>query len=134
MVVVDTPGFIKAINGNQDAKREMCNYAKRFVHGLNHSDQDKLSDLYQSALVEGLWFRLMQEFNVRSTSRAKSARHSASQAGTSMLTVLTLHYVTFTSWLGKTWLGRKMRRATHALGSSHRDSAMSIASDKRFSM
>merc|ERR1711920_698826 len=52
---------------NVDALDEALHYGKGFVQGLSRIGQDKLTDLYTSSLLEGLWFRLMQEGHLRST-------------------------------------------------------------------
>merc|ERR1712217_967166 len=45
-------------------RQEAAPYAKDYVRGLNRIDPTKLTDLYQSPLLEGLWFRLMSEHDV----------------------------------------------------------------------
>merc|ERR1712039_237845 len=67
MGAIDSSKFINAMSCNVDALDEALHYGKGFVQGLSRIGQDRLTDLYTSSLVEGLWFRLMQEGRLRST-------------------------------------------------------------------
>merc|ERR1712190_95768 len=68
LVAIDSSKFVNAMSCNVDALDEALHYGKGFVQGLSRIGQDRLTDLYTSSLVEGLWFRLMQEGHLRSTS------------------------------------------------------------------
>jgi len=61
---IDTDAFSKVVGNNNDSRLEAVAYAKSFIHGINREPQWKLSDLYMSSMIEGLWFRLLKEYQV----------------------------------------------------------------------
>jgi hypothetical protein len=65
LVALDAEKFQKAIHTNVNTRTEATLYAKGFVLGLNRMDKSKVNDLFQSGLLEGLWFRLLNEYNVK---------------------------------------------------------------------
>lgn len=65
VVCVDSDQFGSALRNNREVWQEGFNYAKSFVQGLNRVGVDHLSDLYVSNLIEGLYFRLFNEYNCK---------------------------------------------------------------------
>lgn len=63
-VAVESDTFGKIVTLNADARLEALAYAKSFIQGINRETPWKLNDLYTSSLIEGLWFRLLRDFQV----------------------------------------------------------------------
>lgn len=69
---VDAEKFGEIVQSNYDSRSEAAAYAKGFIQGLNRIDATKLSDLYTTPLVEGLWFRLLNEFQFKRSTAKRS--------------------------------------------------------------
>jgi len=65
LVALNAEKFMAAIFSNAIAKGEASSYSRGFMQGLNRMLEHQTTDLFQSRLVEGLWFRLLNEYNVK---------------------------------------------------------------------
>jgi len=75
LVGLDHEKFREAMQSNSSTYMEACTYASKFVAGLNKAKDDKYTDLFAPTAIEGTWFRLMKEFQVKRR-RADGTRFS----------------------------------------------------------
>jgi hypothetical protein len=60
---INADKFAGAVCHETSIQQETQAYARGFLNGLNRTPKGKLTDVYKSSLIEGLWFRLLSEFN-----------------------------------------------------------------------
>lgn len=77
ILALEADHFGKVVTLHHDARSEAVAYAKGFLQGLNREPPWKVNDLYQSSLIEGLWFRLLNDFQV--TRRATRSMHGSNR-------------------------------------------------------
>lgn len=77
IVTIDSDKFAQVIRGCEELKLEAAVYARGFVHGMNNTS--RVTDLHRPiSQIEGLWFRLLNEYNVKQKeSVRRSSRSSA---------------------------------------------------------
>jgi len=80
VVTINSHFFAEAMRSHRDAWLETSDYARSFVSGMSKPSVTKLTDLYQSPCLEGLWFRLMREFKI-SSHYSQSARQRFGSVG-----------------------------------------------------
>jgi len=81
LMAIDVELGGKALRGHPDAFDEASQYGKAFVTGLNRIGNLDVTDLYESPRTEGLWMRLLNEFDVDK----RGARGSMAYAGGSTI-------------------------------------------------
>eukprot|EP00932_Pfiesteria_piscicida_P012668 SRR837773.24078.p1 GENE.SRR837773.24078~~SRR837773.24078.p1 ORF type:complete len:170 (-),score=57.65 SRR837773.24078:107-577(-) len=79
ILALDAEHFSKVVNVNFDARAESIMYAKGFLQGLNREPEWKLNDLYCSSLIEGLWFRLLNDFQITRRTTMVSSRRASTE-------------------------------------------------------
>jgi hypothetical protein len=72
VLAVSADAFAQYVQGCPEGRAEASNYARSFMVNINR-DKWKASDLYHSPLVEGLWFKLINDFHYK---RPETSRHS----------------------------------------------------------
>lgn len=68
LLAIDAKQFITTVQKNDAARQEAVKYARAYTQGIRRkgtTDNKGLSDLYKPPALEGLWFRLMTEFDVK---------------------------------------------------------------------
>lgn len=89
---VESVSFGKILTLSPEARPEAMAYAKSFINGINREPPWKLNDLYTSSLIEGLWFRLMRDFQVsRDTQVSATSVRKRSRSRGSGLTLSRWH-------------------------------------------
>mmetsp|Transcript_61649 Transcript_61649/g.198598 ORF Transcript_61649/g.198598 Transcript_61649/m.198598 type:complete len:751 (-) Transcript_61649:276-2528(-) len=78
LVTLDASKFHDAVCSNRNTRAEAAFYARHFEQGINRLERSKVSDLFQSGLIEGLWFRLLSEYQVRRCGNRRGSRVSNS--------------------------------------------------------
>jgi len=64
IVGIEARKFGILVKSNPTSRQEAQMFARSYVSGLNRLQLSQLSDLHQSQLVEGLWFRLLNDFKI----------------------------------------------------------------------
>jgi len=65
ILLIDAQKFADAVLFDKTVHHEAEAYARGFVQGINRLSAHRRTDLWQSTLNEGLWFRLLSEYNYK---------------------------------------------------------------------
>merc|ERR1711924_347647 len=80
-VAVEAEVFGTLVQANAISSKEAATYARAYIRGLNKVDARKLHDLFQTPLIEGLWFRVVNEFNFKANVKRSSLSNGSWKQG-----------------------------------------------------
>jgi hypothetical protein len=77
IVSIEAASFSKIVVSNDVTMKEGLNYAKGFIQGFKRAAAARRHDLYHSDAIEGLWFRLINEYQVKRTDMVAASHRSS---------------------------------------------------------
>jgi len=80
MIAFESAQFSDIIRLNPAVEKEARAYARSFIRGLDRAGGKQITDLYQTPLIEGLWFRLENEYHYRRAIGSTSVSESRPSA------------------------------------------------------